>query len=438
MLRTLTAILTPALLVAVASADPFAPGNLVVMEVSSEFPGGGAAVRLVEFTTAGARVGSPITFDTAGPNAMSMPDISSHDRHIHRSADGRLLTFTMYNTPPRDGSIGGPDGDGAAVSPRVVAVVNGSRAVDTSTRLIDTCDFTGIRGAVTTDGNQFWLACDNASGATETGGLRYCVKGASTSVNLSHVQVVGGSGATTDNVRDVGIFGGQLYECSGSNASIGKGMFIIGNPPAGLPTSGAQTPVPVTTDGVSVAGFALIDASQAIAGPDVVYVATSSPSTLRKHVKQADGTWLLRGSIPFTFIEDVAAKINANGSVTIYAGGPYGIAVFTDAAPLTANLTGTLGAFVITPADGYTLGGFDFAPDNTVTPPACPADLGQQGGQPGADGALDNNDFIVFINFFFQHNAAADLGVQGGVLGHDDHYDNNDFIAFISLFFQGC
>ncbi|MFT3683510.1 MAG: GC-type dockerin domain-anchored protein [Phycisphaerales bacterium] len=72
----------------------------------------------------------------------------------------------------------------------------------------------------------------------------------------------------------------------------------------------------------------------------------------------------------------------------------------------------------------------------TVT--LCTADLGMQGGLPGQDGQLDNNDFIAFINYFFAHDPHADLGVQGGIPGQDGAYDNNDFIAFINYFFQGC
>ncbi|MFT3684662.1 MAG: FG-GAP-like repeat-containing protein [Phycisphaerales bacterium] len=37
------------------------------------------------------------------------------------------------------------------------------------------------------------------------------------------------------------------------------------------------------------------------------------------------------------------------------------------------------------------------------TPAGCVADLGATGGLPGHDGALDNNDFIAFINAFFNH-----------------------------------
>jgi hypothetical protein len=72
-------------------------------------------------------------------------------------------------------------------------------------------------------------------------------------------------------------------------------------------------------------------------------------------------------------------------------------------------------------------------------PAGCgPADLGRQGGLPGSDGSLDNNDFIAFINYFFASDPLADQGIQGGLPGHDGHFDNNDFIAFINHFFAGC
>ncbi|MBY0309185.1 MAG: hypothetical protein K2Q09_10625 [Phycisphaerales bacterium] len=70
--------------------------------------------------------------------------------------------------------------------------------------------------------------------------------------------------------------------------------------------------------------------------------------------------------------------------------------------------------------------------------PACPADLGEQGGAAGQDARLDNNDFIAFISLFFAADIRADLGAQGGLPGRDGAFDNNDFIAFISLFFNGC
>lgn len=65
------------------------------------------------------------------------------------------------------------------------------------------------------------------------------------------------------------------------------------------------------------------------------------------------------------------------------------------------------------------------------------ADVGRQGGQAGADGELDNNDFIVFIDFYFSNDPRADVGAQGGIRGVDQTLDNNDFVAFIDAYFQG-
>ncbi len=67
-----------------------------------------------------------------------------------------------------------------------------------------------------------------------------------------------------------------------------------------------------------------------------------------------------------------------------------------------------------------------------------PADLGKQGGLIGFDGVKDNNDFIVFIDLFFNQSPLADFGRQGGIAGSDGLWDNNDFVVFIDAFFQPC
>ncbi|HZW06375.1 MAG TPA: GC-type dockerin domain-anchored protein, partial [Phycisphaerales bacterium] len=64
------------------------------------------------------------------------------------------------------------------------------------------------------------------------------------------------------------------------------------------------------------------------------------------------------------------------------------------------------------------------------------ADLGGTGGVPGFDNHLDNNDFVVFIDFFFAHNPLADQGSIGGVPGADGVWDNNDFVVYIDNFFN--
>jgi hypothetical protein len=85
------------------------------------------------------------------------------------------------------------------------------------------------------------------------------------------------------------------------------------------------------------------------------------------------------------------------------------------------------------------LGGDQFVALTSTGPAPCgPADLGGQGGVAGADGVLDNNDFIVYIDNFFNHLPSADIGTTGGIPGTDGAWDNNDFIVFIDQFFGGC
>lgn len=103
------------------------------------------------------------------------------------------------------------------------------------------------------------------------------------------------------------------------------------------------------------------------------------------------------------------------------------------------TLSGTIGQFdASTPVTGGSfrlVGGFW----GGLASIACgPADVGRQGGVAGADGTLDNNDFVVYIDYFFTNSPLADVGQQGGVRGADGLFDNNDFVVFIDLFFAGC
>ncbi|HYC99582.1 MAG TPA: VCBS repeat-containing protein [Phycisphaerales bacterium] len=80
------------------------------------------------------------------------------------------------------------------------------------------------------------------------------------------------------------------------------------------------------------------------------------------------------------------------------------------------------------------------AVDLSIIAPCGGADVGATGGvfTGCGDGVLDNNDFVVFIDLFFTGNAIADVGSQGGVPGADGRFDNNDFVVFIDMFFSGC
>src|SRR5262249_45837909 len=158
---------------------------------------------------------------------------------------------------------GDPSADTAAATPRLVVRIAADGTVDSSTALTDAYDQTTMRGATSVDGTSFWVAGDNAGGATLSGGLRYVSSlGASTTANLSRTQDFD-SPHTPDNVRGIGIFGGQLYDSSGSNASIGKAVLQVGT---GVPTSGSQPLTTLTTDGASTNAFFFADLSAAVPG----------------------------------------------------------------------------------------------------------------------------------------------------------------------------
>jgi hypothetical protein len=94
----------------------------------------------------------------------------------------------------------------------------------------------------------------------------------------------------------------------------------------------------------------------------------------------------------------------------------------------TANVSNACSA---TSSDGAAL---------TLVSRCGPADLGGTGGVAAAcgDGVLDNNDFVVFIDYFFSGSHYADVGSAGGVAGSDGQFNNNDFVVFIDQFFSGC
>jgi hypothetical protein len=71
-----------------------------------------------------------------------------------------------------------------------------------------------------------------------------------------------------------------------------------------------------------------------------------------------------------------------------------------------------------------------------IVPRSRAADIGRAGGLVGPDGELDNNDFVVFINWFFSADTRCDVGSQGGHVGGDGVFDNNDLIVYINMFFQ--
>jgi hypothetical protein len=201
--------------------------------------------------------------------------------------------------------------------------------VDTTTALTD-LGTNNHRSAASVDGSAFWVG----SAAT---GVRYAVLGATTSTQLS---------TTVTNVRQVGIFGGQLYvsDSSGSASRLGT----VGT---GLPTTSGNTIVslpgyPATV--VSPYGFFFADLTTSVAGVDTLYVADDSVGITKYSL--VSGTWTSNGVVGAASdaYRGLTATVSA-GAVTLYATGLGGsgstgggkLVTLTDASGYNAGFAGT-------------------------------------------------------------------------------------------------
>jgi hypothetical protein len=239
------------------------------------------------------------------------------------AADGMdiNMAFTLSGTGTTEGALAGsPDGNyltlaGYAVAPgasisnavRVVARVDALGTIDTSTTLGNGFS-TAVRGAVTDDGNQFWIS---GSGSGD-GGIWYELLGLDGGTQLV---------SSPSSVRAIDIVAGQLYADSGSGGS--SNVFAVGS---GLPTTidPATTALSgMPTSGASPYAFAFFDRG-AVAGLDTVYVAddraVASGGGIQKWTSNGT-TWSLQATFTngiATGVRGLAAEV-VGGKVVLYA-----------------------------------------------------------------------------------------------------------------------
>ena len=203
----------------------------------------GALTNAVDFTTS--------AFGIAG---------SGSEGFLTRSADTHSLAVGGYAAAA-----------GAAVTTttvRAIAFVSAANAVDL-TPLVNGAGgaFTGatgaVRSAVSNDGTGFW-----AAGSGTNDGFWFVPHNAAAQAGTQLIV----SGAT----RDVGIFGGQVYD------SADPGMGSVNAVGTNLPTSGTQTAATTLTGGAAFSpyGFIAFD-GDGNGSPDVFYVADNAAGVIR-------------------------------------------------------------------------------------------------------------------------------------------------------------
>ena len=301
-LAAIVATVTPLVAFATpASAASFTTGNVVVCRVgdgTSSLVNTGSPVFLDEFTPAGALVQS-IALPTAavGSNrAFWLSGTATSECELTRSTDGRYLLLTGYERT----DAGGVAGTTSAAVNRVVARVDATGAIDTTTALNDFASANNPRSVISDNGTNLWLG-----GAA--GSPRYATLGATTSTQIS---------TTVTNLRQVNIFNGQLYTSTSSGSAVRVGT--IGS---GTPTTTGQTitNLPGFPTSGSPYSYFFADLSAAVAGLDTLYVAedTTSGGQIQKY-SLVSGSWVARGSITASAVRGLTGVVSGT-TVTLYA-----------------------------------------------------------------------------------------------------------------------
>lgn len=313
------------------------PGDLLVYRVgdgSTGLSNTGNLVYIDEWTPTGTYVASYDTGIYASGTATSEGELSV-------SPDGRYYGFTGYASASTSGSLANTS---ASAVNRAVGLLGVDGTVSTQ-NLASFASGNNIRAAATTDGTQVWVA-----GATGAG---YATMGNSGVVSLSSA-----------NVRDLGIFGGQLY-VSGAASSL-RGVAALGGSP--LPTTGSQSLNPLSGADAGSSGsaysFVLADLNAAIAGYDTIYVADDASAGGIEKYSLVNGAWTLNGTIAAAAVRGLTAVVQADGSVELFGstGGSTGtgsgaVYSFLDTSGYNAAVSGSAGTLFTNASLANAIGG---------------------------------------------------------------------------------
>jgi hypothetical protein len=222
-------LLAGTMLAAPAYALVFTPGDIVVSVEGNGVEGApvgtstfgdnqAAPLTLMEFTAAGAFVGSEVLPQSNSGVAQTISGEygSSSEGSLELSGNGQYLTIMGYgvnaaafNSNPQNF---GPAGNTAlgqsssAEAPRVVALINASGGVNSTTALTNVFNGNNPRSVFTENGTSFYVSGQGTSG-DNTGGVFFATLGSHTATSITGADA--GSGASQDT-RFVTVVNGQL------------------------------------------------------------------------------------------------------------------------------------------------------------------------------------------------------------------------------------
>ncbi len=341
--------------VTILSNSPFTPGNLLVYRVgdgAGNLVNTGNPVYLDEFTQSGTFVQSKrLTSTVSTDSSIYAGGTGTTEGMMTLSVDGRYVAAPGYYTYTRT--------DSAITSsrvPRVAATIDINQNVNLAFRLKFN-DWSGsgtARSAITLDGTKFYVT-------GSAGGVRYAQIPTTTGVST---QI---SGSSITNLRNIGIFNGQLYVSASTGttrlATVGSGLpTTTGNAPVnlpGFPTTGSQY------------GFFF-------ASPSIVYITDDGTKLVTKYVLNS-GSWSASGTVSTdSACRGMTGFVNG-GTVTLFltsgsssaSGGGEHIYKITDALGAgTLSATATKVVNNGNTADRMAYRGICFAPTSITSQPA--------------------------------------------------------------------
>jgi hypothetical protein len=340
-----------------ALAASFTPGNLVIYRVgngSEPLANTGNPVFLDEYTTTGTLVQSlALPTESAGANRRLIANgADASEGLLTRSADGRYLVLTGYDaTPPVAQGLGNTS---ALAVNRVIGRVDAAGTINTFTALSDSADFGPIRSAASTNGTDLWAAGSN-------GGVRYAALAATSSTRL---------GTVPDNVRQLHVFGGQLYaSCFSGDTEIRLGSVGSGTPTTPGQTFSSLPGYPQNTG--NPYGFFMADLAAGVAGLDTLYVADNLLGQVRKYSLEG-GSWALIASIQAALVRGLTGAVSG-GVVSLFATNGAQLLGFTDSTGYGGAIEGTMIQLAAAPAN-TAFRGVALAPEGAPDPTPTPAD----------------------------------------------------------------
>ena len=282
-----------------AMAGIFGGGNIVVERVgdgTTALSSAATAVSVIEMSKAGV---TQQTLSLATSGGSQVTDSGSATSNGYLNVYNGLLAVSGYNAASGTASVAGTNN-------KVGTVIGSDGNVSTATRTLfptsGTMPFTGnnFRSMIATGANTFY-ASGTGSGTPSTGGLWYANNGSFTQISST------ATGQPT-NMRNVEIYGGNLY--TSSAASTGNGVWQIGT---GLATTAGQTSTLLINagTGASTYGFVLFD-TNSDGTNDLAYLADDR-STAGGGLQK----WVLTGG---TWTNSWSVLVDATGATSTTAG----------------------------------------------------------------------------------------------------------------------